>query len=321
MAGLLATVGFASGALAQEYPSRPVQVIVPFPPGNLADITARVTADEVQRRLGKPWVVENRAGASGAIAIRALVQLPHDGYTLLLSSVSPITVNPVITANPGYDPLKDLTPIALMGWTGYLLVCSPDFPAKTLAEAVQVLRAAPPGRYTMATPGNGTVTHLSSEQFMLQTGTRLETVPYRGSGAALLDVASGRVALMIDAMSTSLPQVRGGQVRALAVMQQRRSPLAPEIPAVSEAGVPEIAGTEVRAWTGVFGAAGTPPHIVEFWNREIGKILADPAAAQRYATQNVEVAPPEPAERFRQLIEAELARWRQVVRDAKIEVQ
>ena len=321
IAGLLAAAGMGSRALAQGYPSRPVRVIIPFPPGNLADLTARLTAEEVQRRLGHAWVVDNRAGASGAIAIRAVVQAPPDGYTLLLSSVSPIAVNPVLTANPGYDPLGDLAPILLMGWTGYLLVCGPDFPATTLAEAVRVIRAAPAGRYAMATPGTGTVTHLASEQLMLQTGTKMETVPYRGSGAALMDVASGRVALMIDAMSTSLPQVRGGQLRALAVMQQRRSPLAPEIPAVSELGVPEVAGMEVRAWTGLLGAAATPPEVVEYWNRELGTVLTDPAVVQRFATQNVEVAPPEPAARFRGLIEAELTRWRRVVRDAKIEVQ
>ncbi len=321
IAGLLAAASLASPALAQDYPTRPVRLIIPFPPGNLADLTARLAAEEIQRRLGHSWVVDNRAGASGGIAIRAVMQAPPDGYTLLLSSVSPIAVNPVLTANPGYDPLRDLAPILLMGWTGYLLVCSPDFPAKTLADVVQVLRAAPAGRYAMATPGSGTVTHLASEQFMLQTGTRMETVPYRGSGAALMDVASGRVALMIDAMSTALPQARGGQVRALAVMQQRRSPLAPEIPAVSELGVPEIAGMEVRAWTGLLGAAATPPEIVEYWNRELGKLLAEPAIAERFAAQNVEVAPPEPAARFRELIAAELTRWRRVVRDARIEVQ
>ena len=277
LGGLLAAATGGTQVWGQSYPSRPVRIIIPFPPGNLADITARVTADEVQRRLGLSWVIDNRAGASGGIAVRAVVQAPHDGYTLLLSSVSPITVNPVLTANPGYDPLTDLTPVALMGWTGYALVCGPDFPAKNLAEAVQLIRAAPPGRYAMATPGTGTVTHLASEQFMLQTGTKLETVPYRGSGVGLLDVSKGRVALSIDAMSTSLPMVRDGQVRALAVVQQRRSPLAPDIPAISECGVPEIAGMQVRAWTGVLAASGTPEPIIEFWNREIGKILSDPA--------------------------------------------
>ena len=320
LAGVLAAAGGAH-ATAQGYPARAVRLIIPFPPGNLADITARLTAEEVQRRLGQTWVIDNRAGASGAIGIQAVMQAPADGYTLLLSSLSPIVVNPVLNANPGYDPLRDLAPILLMGWTGYVLVCAPDFPATTLTEAVRVIRAAPPGRYAMATPGTGTVTHLASEQFMLQTGTRLETVPYRGSAAALMDVAGGRVALSIDAMSTALPQVRGGAVRALAVVQQRRSPLAPEIPAISELGVAEVAGMEVRAWTGLLGAAATPPEVVEYWNRELGRVLADPAVAQRFAAQNVEVAPPESAARFRMMIEQELIRWRRVVREAGIEVR
>lgn len=320
IAGLLGA-GLARHASAQDYPARSMRIVIPFPPGNLADITARLIAEEIQRRLGLAWVVENRAGASGGIAIRAVMQAAPDGYTLLLSSLSPIVVNPALTANPGYDPLRDLAPILLLGWTGYLLVCSPDFPASTLADAVRVIRAAPPGRYAMATPGTGTLTHLASEQFMLLTGTRMETVPYRGSSAALMDVASGRVALSIDAMSTSLPQVRGGQLRALAVMQPRRSPLAPEIAAISELGVPELASLEVRAWTGLLGAAATPPEIVAYWNRELGKLLAESAVAERFATQNVEVAQPESAARFREMIEAELTRWRGVVRDAKIEVQ
>lgn len=320
LAGAFAAAGLGFGASAQAYPSRPVRLIIPFPPGNLADLTARLTAEEVQRRLGHAWVADNRAGASGAIGIRAVIQAPPDGYTLLLSSLSPIVVNPVLNSDPGYDPLRDLAPILLMGWTGYLLVCSPDFPATTLAEAIAVVRAAPLGRYAMATPGTGTLSHLASEQFMLQTGTRMETVPYRGSGAALMDVASGRVALMIDAMSTALPQARGGQVRALAVVQRDRSPLAPEIPAISELGVPEVARMEVRAWTGLFGAAATPPEVVDYWNRELGKMFADPAVAQRFAAQNVEVAPPESAARFREMIGEELVRWRRVVEDAKIEV-
>jgi tripartite-type tricarboxylate transporter receptor subunit TctC len=322
VAGVLgAAAGLSVRASAQGYPSRPVRIVIPFPPGNLADLTARLTAEEVQRRLGHSWVIDNRAGGSGAIGIRAVMQAPTDGYTLLLSSLSPIVVNPALTANPGYDPLRDLAPILLMAWTGYVLVSAPDFPATTLAEAVRVIRAAPAGRYAMATPGTGTVTHLASEQFMQKTGTRLETVPYRGSGAALLDVASGRAALMIDGMSTALPQARGGQVRALAVMQQARSPLAPEIPAISELGVPEVASMEVRAWTGLLGAAATPPEVVTYWNRELGRMLTDPAVAPRFAAQNVEVATPQPAAQFRAMIETELARWRQVVRDAGIEVQ
>ena len=169
---------------AQPYPSRPVRVVVSFPPGNMADLAARVLAEEAQRRLNVTLVVENRAGASGALGVQSVATARPDGYTLLVTSLSPIVVNPALIRNLPYDPQRDLAPISLLGWTGYIVSVAPDFPARTMAEAVQVLRANP-GRYTAGNPGVGTLAHLTTELFSQLIGTRLESVPYRGSGAAL----------------------------------------------------------------------------------------------------------------------------------------
>jgi tripartite-type tricarboxylate transporter receptor subunit TctC len=321
MLGFLLACATALPAFAQgAYPSRPVRLIVPFPPGNAADLAARVLAEEAQRRLNISIVVDNRAGASGAIGVQAVSTARADGYTLLVSSLSPIVVNPALTRNLPYDPQRDLAPMALLGWTGYLLVVSPDFPAQTLAEAVAVLRAAP-GRYSAGNPGIGTVAHLTTELFNLLVGTRVESVPYRGSPAALLDVSTGRLGMMIDAMTSSLPQVQGGRVRALAVVQGTRSALVPNVPSMPETGVAELRDFQAQAWVALFGPARLPAEVTGFWTRELNGWLADPAFAARFAAQNLEVAPPAGPEALADLVATDLAKWRRVVTDARIEVQ
>ncbi len=229
----LAALGSVRSACAQTYPSRPVRLIVPFPPGNMSDLISRLLVEEMQTRQRVTLVVDNRAGATGAIGVQAVARAEPDGYTLLVSSNSPLTVNPAIRQDLPFDVMRDLTPVALLGWTGFLIVFSPDFPARTLSEAVVVMRASP-GKYIAANPGTGTASHLITEMFSRLTGIQLAHAPYRGSAQALLDVSQGRVHMMIDAMTSSLPQMRGGTVKALAVLSQRRSPLAPDVPSMSE---------------------------------------------------------------------------------------
>ncbi len=320
LAGLVLACAAILPAAAQPYPSRPVRFVVPFPPGNAADVTSRVLAEEAQRRLNLSVVVENRAGASGALGVQAVTSARPDGYTLLVTSLSPIVVNPALIRSLPYDPQKDLVPISLLGWTGYIFSVAPDFPARTLAEAVAVLRANP-GRYSAGNPGMGTLAHLTTELFGQLIGTRLESVPYRGSGAALLDLSTGRLGVMIDAMTSSLPQVQAGRVRGLAVVQSTRSPLAPELPSMAEAGVPELRDMQAQAWVALFGPAGLPEEVIGFWNREMSRWLADPAIAQPFAAQNLEVAPPAGPERLAELVRSDLAKWSRVARDANIEMQ
>jgi tripartite-type tricarboxylate transporter receptor subunit TctC len=307
----LATLA-APRAMAQAYPARPVRLVVPFPPGNTSDILARLVAEEVQKRRGVTVVVENRPGASGARG---------DGLTLLVTTQSPIVVNPPLMKTPPYDPVRDLSPVALFARTGFILIAAPDFPANTMAEAARVLRAGPAGRFSAANPGLGTMSHLAMALLALQLGTQIESVPYRGSAAALVDVTAGRVPLMIDGFNSAVPQVRGGKAKALAVVARQRSALVPDVPSMAESGVPELAELEALSWTGLFGPAGTPPEVAAWWTAALGEVMRDPAIVQKLAQTFIEAVPPNSAEAFAQEIASDLAKWTRVVRDARIEQQ
>jgi tripartite-type tricarboxylate transporter receptor subunit TctC len=296
-----------------------VRIIVPFPPGNMSDLIARVLTEEMQTRHNVQIVVDNRAGATGAIGVQAVARAEPDGHTLLLTSNSPVAVNPALTPNLPFDVLRDLMPMSLIGWTGFLIVVPPDLPANNLAEMVALMRASP-GRYIAANPGMGTAGHLTTEMFSRLTHVPMEQVPYRGSAQALLDLSVGRVHFMIDAMTSALPQVVGGRVKALAVLAHNRSPLLPDVPSMTEAGVPEVADFQSLAWAGLMAPAGTPMAVTLYWNRILNELLADPGFIRRLAQQNIEGAPPGGPERLADLLRADLARWRQLVRDAKITI-
>jgi tripartite-type tricarboxylate transporter receptor subunit TctC len=285
----------------------------------MSDLISRLLTDEMQARQHVTLVVDNRAGATGAIGVQAVARAEPDGYTLLVSSNSPLTVNPAVRSDLPFDVMRDLAPVALLGWTGFLVVFSPDFPARNLSEAVAVMRASP-GKYIAANPGVGTAGHLITEMFSRLTGTKLEHVPYRGSSQALMDVSQGRADIMIDAMTSSLPQVRGGTIKALAVLSQSRSPLVREVPSMPETGVPEVAQFEAQAWTGMLAPAGVAPEIIAFWNNQANSLLSDKLFVDRLATMNVEAAPPGPPGRLRDLMQAELTRWTHLARDAHIQV-
>jgi len=234
-----------------------------------------------------------------------------------MSSNSPLVVNPAITRNLPFDVTKDLVPIGLVGWTSFLIVVPPDSPANTLAEAMALFRANPT-RYIACNPGAGTFGNLVTEQIFRAVGIKMEQVPYRGSAQALLDMQQGRVHFMVDAMTSALPQVRGKAVKALAVLANRRSPLAPEIPTLAESGMPDLAPLESMAWSGLLAPAGTPPEVISFWHRAITAIQNDAALVQRFASINVEMAPPSPPERLGEFVRTELARWTRVAQEANI---
>lgn len=306
---------------AQTYPARPVQIIVPFPAGNTSDILARIIAEQVRALTGVTMVVENRAGASGAIGVRAVASAPPDGYTLMITTQSPLVVSPPLTRDLPYDPIRDVVPIALFARTRFILVTSPDFPANSVAEAVAVLRAAQPGHYSAANAGSGTLSQLAMELFASSLGTRFVAVPYRGSSAALVDLSAGRVQLMIDGLASAVPQARGGLAKAIAVIAPQRSPLVPEVPSIAEGGIPELAGLDAPSWTGLLGPAGTPPEVTTWWLNILRRIMADPAMITRLKEQYLEaVTPPEPSA-FAGEIAADLARWTKVVRDARLDQQ
>lgn len=322
---LLALAGAAAlplPALAQPaYPARPVRLVVPFPPGNTSDILARLVAEEMQQRNGITVVVENRAGASGALGVSAVTGARPDGYTLLVTTQSPLVVNPPLTRNLPYDPIRDLTPIGVFARNGFVLVVAPNFPARTMAEAAAVLRSAPPGRFNAANPGLGTMSHLAMELLGLSLGTKIESVPYRGSAQALADLAAGRVDLMIDGFASAVPQARGGTVRALSLVQPGRSELVPEVPGLAASGVPELAQIEALSWTAMLGPAGTPPDVVQYWVEGLRRVMSDAGVARRLAQTFIQAFPPEAPEAFGREIAADLAKWTRVVRDARIEPQ
>ncbi len=318
-AGLASAVTLAATkvAFADEYPAQPVRIVVPFPPGNFSDVVGRLLTDEMKQRHNATLIVDNRAGATGAIGIQAVTRAQPDGYTLLLSSSSPLTVNPAVRKSVPFDVLNDLVPISLIGWSGFLIVAPPDFPANTLAEAVALMRASP-DKYVAANPGAGTAGHLLTELISRTIGAKLAHASYRGSGQALMDISQGRVHIMIDAMTSSLSQVRGGNVKALAVTSPKRSPLIPEVPSIKEAGVPELADIDVVAWAGLFAPAKTPSQIVSYWSERLNALSRDKAFVQRLAAINVEAAPPGTPEQLHHLMGKELARWSKVARDANI---
>jgi tripartite-type tricarboxylate transporter receptor subunit TctC len=317
-AGMAALGAMAAGsARAQSWPTRPIRLIVPFPAGNAGDITARVMGEELSRRLGQPVVVDNRAGGSGAIGIQAVLQAPPDGYTLLVTSLSPLTIVPALNRSVPYDVERDLMPVALIGWTGMMLVATPEFPAGDLAGVIAELRANP-GKHNFANVGPGTLSHLTAELFRISLGLEFEGVTYRGSGQALMDVNAGRVPLMFDGMTSSLAQARGGRVKPIAVSSARRSAFAPEVPTLAESGDARLSGFESVGWTGMLAARGTPRAVVERLNAVVNEALADPALAQRFAAQALELFPPSSPEQFADYIRADAARWQRVVREAKI---
>lgn len=319
-AALAALGSFAIGrAEAQSWPSRPIRLIVPFPAGNAGDITARVIGEEMSRRLGQSVVVDNRAGASGAIGIQAVLAAPADGHTLLVTSLSPISIIPVLTRNLPYDVERDLLPVSLVGLTSLLLVAAPDFPASDAAGVVRELQANP-NKHSTAHIGLGTLSHLTQEQFRVATGVQFEGVPYRGSGQALLDVGAGRCGLMFDALTSALPQVQGGRVRAIAASSQRRSAFLPDLPTLAESGDARLRSFESVAWTGILAPRGTPQPIIERLNAVVNDALREPDVVRRYAAQALEAFPPNTPEDFAAYIRADTARWQNVVREAKLEL-
>jgi len=317
--GAAFVTALARPALAETYPARPVKMIVPFPAGNMADLLARMVADEMSTRFGQTVVVDNRAGASGVIGIQSVARSPADGYTLLMASSSSLVVYPALASNLPFDVRQDLQPIALVGGTPYIFIAPNDLPVKTLGEAVELFRRNP-GKYTAANSGTGTFGHLITEQFCRAAGVKMEHVPYRGSGQALVDMQAGRVHLMLDAMTSSLPQIQAGRLRGLAVLAERRTPIAPDIPTVAESGMPGLNIVYANGWAGLLAPAHTPPEVVSYWDKQINTMLADPAFQKRLQAQNYEAAAPGSPAGLRDLIGKELPRFAAVAHETGIQL-
>jgi len=294
------------------WPSRPVRVVVPFPPGQSTDVLPRLVGEVLSRRLAQPFVFENRAGGVGVPGTEAVVRAAPDGHTLGVGAVSTLAVNPALLPNLPYDVDRDLALVAKLFDVALAVVVHPSAPARTLPELLDWLRSNPGIRYASAGPA--TTPHLAAELFARRLGLSLEHVPYRGSGPAMADLVAGVVPLMFDTVTSALPQAQAGRVRLLAVTTAWRLPRLPDTPTVAEAASP---GFEAVAWGGLVAPAATPARIVEAINAEVRAALADNTLAERLSELGA-VAVPGTAAEFAAFVRSEAGKWGEVVRSARI---
>lgn len=295
-----------------QYPSRPVRLVVTFPPGSGADIMARIIGQKLSDSLGQQFVIDNRAGASGIIGTELAARAAPDGYTIIMVTSSH-TINGSVYAKLPYDPVRDLAPITQLASTPYLMVVHPSVPAKSVAEMVALAKSKP-GQINYATGGIGVGSHLAGELLKAMAGIDIVVVPYKGAPQATADVVAGQVHMSFSTMPTGLPLVRAGKLRALAVTSAERVPATPEIPTIAESGVP---GFEVNTWQGMLAPAATPRAIIARLNGEAVRALQQPDVQERLTTQGYRTVGNSPAE-FAIVIKNEIAKWAKVVKAAGI---
>ncbi len=317
--GLIAATAallFAQASLvaAQAYPTRPIRMIVPFAPGGGNDIMGRFIAQKLSERMSQQTVVENRAGADGIIGTEIAARSAPDGYTILVISTS-YTQNAAIHKLP-YDPVKSLTPVSLLGTGPNVVYSAPDFAAKSVSELIAMAKAKP-GAVRYASSGIGGFNHFGGELFNSMAGVKMTHIPYKGGGPSMVDVISGQVEVGFGTLIQALPHLRSGKLRAIAVGSPRRSPLLPEVPTISEAGLP---GYDCSVWWGIMAPAGTPGAIVTRLNTEISAVMKDPEMAKRLQAEAAEpiVAGPEA---LAKLIASDLEKWARVVRETGIKAE
>ena len=315
IAGAMAALVLAgltpTAAGAQGYPNHPVKIIVPIGPSGSYDILGRLVADQLSKRLNQSFVVENRPGAGTIVGTKAVVAADPDGYTLLVGGLSNIVFNAGLYKNLPYDPLKDLVPVALVLNISYTLVGTNSLPYKTPKEIIAAAKAAP-GTIKLANAGVGTGQHVLGAAFQAITGTKFLEVPYRGSSMAFPDLLSGRVDLFVDSTPAALPYVKSGQAKGIAVLAKKRSPEAPDMPTMTEAGVP---GLEIDSWIGIFAPAKTPPEVIALLQKHIA--AAGPEMKPRLAAAGGELMEV-PPEQLQSVVKADTDKWLKIIRDANI---
>lgn len=303
-----ACTALTTQAMAQ-FPNKPIKIVVPFTAGGTTDILARAVGGELQKALGQPVVIENRAGAGGNIGADVVAKSPADGYTLLMGTVGTHGINVTLYPKMPYDAVKDFSPVSLVAGVPNVLVAAPNFAPNTVKEVIDLARKEA-GKLTFASSGSGTSIHLSAELFKMLTKTDMTHVPYKGSAAALPDVMSGQVNIMFDNAPTVVPHIRGGKLKAIAVTSTKRSPALPNVPTVAEAGVE---GFDASSWFGVLAPAGTPKDIVDKLSQTIAKALQTPEMRERLSSQGADAVGSTP-EQFAAHIKSEIDKWARVVR-------
>jgi tripartite-type tricarboxylate transporter receptor subunit TctC len=306
----------AASAQTGAYPSRPVRIIVPFTPGGTTDIFARLVGDKLSQALGQQFIIDNRGGAGGNIGADAVAKADPDGYTLVMGTVGTHAINPSLYARMPYDALNDFAPVAYVAGVPNLMVVSPKkVKATSVQEFIAEAKAAP-GKFTMASSGNGTSIHLSGELFKQMTGVEMPHVPYRGSGPAVNDLVGGQVDVMFDNLPSSIEQVRAGNLRALAVTSAKRSPAIPDKPTLAESGLPDF---EASSWFALFAPKGTPADVTSKLNQEVRKALETPDLQKRFADLGGEIRPMSPDE-LMAYVKAEHGKWAKVVKTSGAKV-
>jgi tripartite-type tricarboxylate transporter receptor subunit TctC len=316
---MLLALGLALGsatAMAQAYPSKPIRIIVPFSAGGMADALPRAVAAELSKKYGQPVVIENKPGAASMLGAEYVAKSAPDGYTLLLATSSTLAVVPHLYKSMRYDSRRDLASVTMLATSPSILMVTNDLPVKDLPGFVAYLKERP-AQLSFASAGVGGVIHLHSELFLSQTGTKMIHVPYQGSNLALGDLQTGRVQMMIDIIGSNYGTVKGGKLKVLAAMSEKRLPLLPEVPSVAELGLPGLAGD---IWFAISAPAKTPPEIVAQLQRDIAAIARSPAMLEKFAPLGVEMVGGTPAE-MDAIIQRDGARWSRVIREADVRVE
>lgn len=312
VASLIAGAFFSpSYAQGPSWPEKPIRVIVPFPPGGGGDNMARLVMTRVGSELGQPVVFENLAGAGGNIGSVAAAKAAPDGYTFLYGTNGTFGINQTLYKRPGFSAIKDFDPVSRLTTIAAMVVIRPGLPVNSMPELLKLLKEHP-GKYSFASAGNGTTSHMAGEMLKAAAGLAVVHIPYRGGAPAITDVLGGQVDYMIDVMPNTAPQVRGGRLRALAVSTAKRVPGFESIPTIAESGVP---GFDVSAWDAVFAPAGTPAAVIDKVNAAVRKVLADPEVQTQLAARGAQAAPTSPQE-LRSFVSSEVERWGKAVHRA-----
>ena len=303
------TAIFAGSSLAQTvYPAKAIRYVVPFPAGGPLDIVARAIGQELNKSWGQPVVIDNRPGAGGNIGADLVAKAPADGYTILMGAVSTHAINVTLYNTLPYDPIRDFAPVTLITSVPNVLVVHPSVPANNVKELIALAKSRP-GQLNFASGSTGSAGHLAGELFNSMAGVRMTHIPYKGATPAVVDLMAGHVSLMFDNMSSALPNIKATRVRALAVTTLKRSPLLPQLPTISDAG---LRGFDIATWFGIFAPAGTPPDIVARLNGEIVRILHTPEMKERLALLGAEPIGNKPDE-FAAFVKAEIPKYVKVI--------
>ncbi len=300
---------FSTLVAAQSYPSRPIRLIVPFPPGGTNELLSRIISQRLQEKWGQPVITENRPGAGGNIGADAVAKSAPDGYTLLFGT-NTLTMNPFLVKQMPFDVQKDLAPVAMIATTPFIVVVNNDLPVRSVPELIAYAKANP-GKLSFGSPGTGTPHHLGTELFKTMAGVDMVHVPYKGSAQALTDVMTGQLHLMWVTINVGMPLVRTGKVRAIALGEPQRSATHKDLPTIAET----LPGYEVTAWYGVFAPAGTPPAIIDQLSAELVRVFQLPEVKERLAPLEVEITTRDSAA-LRGIVASDLAKWRKVAADA-----